>query len=374
MLHCYPSKDSGSLPAGCRWIDLVAPNEHEIELVHDRFGITAPTKEELTRIDASSRLRADGDTLRMSAPLLSGTETERWELAPVGFILRPDVFITVRFAALEAFDAVAKDIGGRSDLLPAEILTRLLEELVDRAADHLERGAGIVNDTSQSVFFDERKLRQLSKETTMLRNAMRRIGQVSDRTSRVRYTFLSIGRVATFVLDRWTSRIASDVRERLEAVRHDIASLDEFETSLSARVQLIQDAATGFISIAQNEVVKVLTVVSVVGVPPVLIVGIYGMNFKHMPELSWQYGYPYALTLCALSVLVPLRASNGAIGYSQSAGRRKTREVGQYASGRWDKTWIGSATRSNTDSRRSGGLKLQRRTGAAGRASVVRHL
>ena len=140
----------------------------------------------------------------------------------------------------------------------------------------------------------------------MLRDAMRRIGQVSDRTSRVRYTFLSIGRVATFMLDRCTPRIEPDIRERLEAVRHDIASLDEFEASLSARVQLIQDAATGFISIAQNDVVKVLTVVSVVGVPPVLIVGVYGMNFKHMPELSWQYGYPYALALCAVSVIVPL--------------------------------------------------------------------
>ena len=51
---------------------------------------------------------------------------------------------------------------------------------------------------------------------------------------------------------------------------------------------------------------KVLTVVSVVGVPPVLVVGVYGMNFKNMPELSWHYGYPYALALCAVSVIVPL--------------------------------------------------------------------
>ena len=306
MLHSFPTSEDRSLSPDCRWIDLVDPDERERDLVRDGFGITVPTMEELTRIDASSRLRAESDTLRMSAPLLSGTETERWELAPVGFILTPKVCVTVRFVELAAFDAVATDIGNKPDIPPAEILTRLLEELVDRAADHLERGAGVVNDTSQSVFFDEPKLRQLSKETTTLRDAMRRIGQVSDRTSRVRYTFLSIGRVATFMLDRCTPRIEADIRERLEAVRHDIASLDEFEASLSARVQLIQDAATGFISIAQNDVVKVLTVVSVVGVPPVLIVGIYGMNFKHMPELSWQYGYPYALALCAVSVIVPL--------------------------------------------------------------------
>lgn len=306
MLQTYPTSKGGAPGSKCKWIDLVDPDERERDQVHSKFGIMVPTMDELTRIDASSRLRADGDTLRMSAPLLSGTDTDRWELAPVGFILTPDVCVTVRFVELQAFDAVAADIGQKSDMLPAEILTRLLEELVDRAADHLERGAAVVNDTSQSVFFDEPKLRQLSKETSTLRDAMRRIGQVSDRTSRVRYTFLSIGRVATFVLDRCTPRIEADIRERLEAVRHDISSLDEFEASLSARVQLIQDAATGFISIAQNDVVKVLTVVSVVGVPPVLIVGIYGMNFKNMPELSWQYGYPYALALCAISVIVPL--------------------------------------------------------------------
>jgi magnesium transporter len=88
-------------------------------------------------------------------------------------------------------------------------------------------------------------------------------------------------------------------------VGHDIASLDEFEVSLSGRIQLIQDAATGLISIEQNDVVKLLTVASVVGIPPVLIVGIYGMNFKNMPELGWSWGYPYALGLCVLSAVVP---------------------------------------------------------------------
>lgn len=49
-----------------------------------------------------------------------------------------------------------------------------------------------------------------------------------------------------------------------------------------------------------------MTVVSVVGVPPVRVVGIYGMNFRNMPELTWRLGYPYALVLCLLSIVVPL--------------------------------------------------------------------
>jgi magnesium transporter len=93
---------------------------------------------------------------------------------------------------------------------------------------------------------------------------------------------------------------------RFETIRRDIASLDEFETRLSENVQFLLDAALGLISIEQNNVFRVLTVVSVVGVPPTLIASMYGMNFKHMPELDWIYGYPYGLSLITLSALVPI--------------------------------------------------------------------
>ena len=75
---------------------------------------------------------------------------------------------------------------------------------------------------------------------------------------------------------------------------------------LISRVQLLQDAVTGIISIDQNDIVKVLTIASVVGIPPILVVGIYGMNFKYMPELNWSWGYPFALVLVALSIALPL--------------------------------------------------------------------
>jgi magnesium transporter len=89
-------------------------------------------------------------------------------------------------------------------------------------------------------------------------------------------------------------------------VKADIASLEQFEENLLSRVQLLQDAANAFISIEQNDVVKVLTIASVVGIPPVLVVGVYGMNFKIIPELSWTYGYPYCLALIVVTTLIPL--------------------------------------------------------------------
>lgn len=291
---------------GRPWIDLVDPTEAQVEQVRQHYGIEVPSLEELEEIEASSRLRTANGNLYMSAPLISGTTTQRWRAAPVGFILAAQVLVTVRFVELSAFDTVHQDIRAGTDVSPAEVFTRLLEELVDRAADELELASEAVSNASQLVFFEQPERRQLSRDTALLRNAMLKIGQASDRSSRVRYTFLSVGRMASFVIDRCEARLSDNIRERLNAVRHDIASLDEFETSLAGRVQLLQDAATGFISIEQNDVVKVLTVASVAGIPPVLVVGIYGMNFRNMPELGWQYGYPFALALCVLTTVLPL--------------------------------------------------------------------
>jgi CorA-like Mg2+ transporter protein len=61
-----------------------------------------------------------------------------------------------------------------------------------------------------------------------------------------------------------------------------------------------------FISIQQNDLFKILTIVSVVGVPPTIMVGIWGMNFKFMPELSWIYGYPFAWLAVIASGVLPL--------------------------------------------------------------------
>jgi magnesium transporter len=73
-----------------------------------------------------------------------------------------------------------------------------------------------------------------------------------------------------------------------------------------SKVQFLLDATLGFISIEQNSAVKVLTVFSLVGIPPTLLAGIWGMNFKLMPELQWQYGYAYAWAAILLSAVLPL--------------------------------------------------------------------
>ena len=55
----------------------------------------------------------------------------------------------------------------------------------------------------------------------------------------------------------------------------------------------------------QNAIIKILSFAAVVFLPPTLVAGVYGMNFHILPELSWAYGYPFALFLMVLSALLP---------------------------------------------------------------------
>ena len=290
-----------------RWVDLFDPEPDEIDRLQHHFDVAVPTRAELSEIEASSRLRVDKGALIMSAPLIA-KQDDKDILSPTGFMLFEKILVTVRFCASGAFDAVHEDLA-RADHPPSpqEVMVRLLEEVVDRAADRLERVGENVANVSHAIFYEpEGAKNKLSHETKRLRGLMIQIGRDNEQMVKVRHAFLAIGRIATFIVDRCDPKIAAPLRDRLIAVSHDIASLDEFENSLSSRTQFLLDAAVGFIGMEQNDVVKILTVVSVAGVPPVLVAGVYGMNFKYMPELGWQLGYPYAIALMVVSTILPV--------------------------------------------------------------------
>jgi magnesium transporter len=124
--------------------------------------------------------------------------------------------------------------------------------------------------------------------------------------ARINYALVCLDRMAKFTTERGREWVAQKQVTRLQSVSADIASLLQYTEGVVNRIQLLQDAATGIINVAQNEVMKILTIASVAGIPPVLVAGIYGMNFKNMPELNWVWGYPYALALIVVTTLIPL--------------------------------------------------------------------
>jgi magnesium transporter len=306
MLSAYPidSAKGSPLPSHS-WVDLVDPTDAERAAFETAFGLGVPSNDELGEIEATSRLRVENGALYMTAPMIFATGDEPWLPSPTGFVLSKQVLMTLRFAKSASFDTVAKECGAQEKLEPAAAFVNLLEALVDHLADLLEAASRDLDDASH-VIFSQDTAKKLSKETAMLRQLMLRTGRTSERMARIHYTLVCLDRMAKFTVDRGRDWLAQDNAARLQSVSSDIASLVQFSEGLVSRVQLLQDAATGIINIDQNDVMKVLTIASVVGIPPVLVVGIYGMNFKNMPELDWPWGYEYALALILVTALVPL--------------------------------------------------------------------
>jgi magnesium transporter len=305
MLSAFPiSPNIGASLTAASWIDLIDPTPTEISAFEKAFGLRVPTKEELSEIETTSRLRVEHGALYMTAPLILATGDEPWIAAPTGFALSKTILLTVRFVQSTIFDSVGKELNGeRSE--PALVYVRVLEELVDHVADLLEASSQALDDASH-VIFRRDNLRRLSRETSLLRQLLVRTGRTSERMARINYTLVCLDRMAKFTIERGREWVAQDQISRLQSVSADIASLEQYAEGLVNRIQLLQDAATGIINVAQNEVMKILTIASVAGIPPVVIAGIYGMNFKNMPELNWVWGYPFALVLIVLTTLLPL--------------------------------------------------------------------
>jgi magnesium transporter len=297
-----------NLPGEIIWIDLLNPTDAEKQFVAERAGVRVPSTEALSEIEASSRLFVDGEVIYLSTPVVAQAETIDASLSPVGFILTKSVLVTIRFAELKAFNVVS-DLVTRDQSVTssAGVFTELLEAIVDRGADVLERLAGDLDNISRSIFRGDPTQRQHTvRSNAALRRILFMVGSTGDRLALARDVILGIARIAPFVLSVRQNWIIPEFETRLGAVVKDVASLNDYEGHLSNKVQLLLDAVLGFITIEQNDLFKVLTIVSVVGIPPTIVAGIYGMNFKFMPELNWTWGYPFGLAVIALSALVPL--------------------------------------------------------------------
>jgi magnesium transporter len=298
MLFSHPD---GSLTDAV-WIDLREPTDEELDRVRAATGLRVPDQHQISEIESSSRLAFDKGAYYVSTPIVSHRGEGEIALTSVGFVLSPRVLLTVRFGPLLSFDAAHEAFRAQKLRTAEDAFLRILEIVVDRSADKLERAGAECDDISRSAFRDGGGAR-LSGD---LRATLRRVGNIADRASRIRDALLGLGRVASYVMESGIEGAPSVSAARMKAIRADVASLTDYEAHLSGKVQFLLDATLGFINIDQNEIVKTLTIASVVGIPPVLVAGIYGMNFRTMPELGWTFGYPMAIALIIVSALLPL--------------------------------------------------------------------
>ncbi|MGE4047416.1 MAG: magnesium transporter CorA family protein [Acetobacteraceae bacterium] len=289
------------------WIDLLNPTQDERERVHAATGLPLPTEAAVSEIETSSRLAMRHGALYLSMPMISMTDPPR--AVSVGFILSPERLITIRFADSRTFDAYAQQFsrGETPNHASSHIFVGLMEAIVDRQADALENVRADLEAISHRTFrLGTTRSGYEKGEDIALRQTLSQLGHIGDIISNIRDTQVAAARIVPYVELAAAEWLPKDIRTRLRTLRRDIASVSDFDTHLNDKLQFMLDATLGFINIAQNNLMKVMTIASVAGIPPVLIAGIYGMNFHDMPELGWPWGYAWGLGLIAISTIIPL--------------------------------------------------------------------
>ncbi|GBQ26076.1 magnesium/cobalt transporter CorA [Acetobacter estunensis NRIC 0472] len=290
---------------GAVWLDLVDPTDNERALAARICGESIPQRNDLEEIESSSRLHTEENAVYVSTPLVRRTDTEL-DSTPIGFVLTRNYLVTIRFSDYNSFNTAARQVSDTTHAISSdEALVVILECIVDRLADVLEQVGLNLNQLSRDVFSGYNPKRD-QRVASWQRTIMRRVGHAEDFASLVRDSLLGLDRIAIYISENRKRELAKGLEARLATVNRDVSSLTDFVSQLSGKVEFLLDAALGFISIEQNDSMKVLTVVSFIGVAPTLIAGIYGMNFKNIPELNWAWGYWYSLVLMALSVILPL--------------------------------------------------------------------
>lgn len=307
MLTVYPAAGAPGAAAKPVWIDLLQPTAEEQERIAREYGLHVPSREALREIESSSRLRAEGQVLTLSMPLTVAEERPDPLPAPFGFILSPALLVTVRFTEMHGFaDARARLDKSDAPVDSTAVFATLIEIMVDYRADLLEGISAQVGGVSKRVFARHVPRTHRTALDGALRGMLSEVGAAGERLSEIRESLLGLQRIVGFSCEIAQDWVRPEIRARLATARGDLASLTDYETHVSGKIHFLLDAILGFINTDQNNIFKVLTIVSVVGIPPTLIASMYGMNFHNMPELSWRYGYQFGLALILASTVLPI--------------------------------------------------------------------
>ncbi|WP_454657795.1 magnesium transporter CorA family protein [Bosea beijingensis] len=296
----------GDFPDDVVWIDLLNPTPEEDKRVEKHLGISIPTREEMHDLEPSEIIYTENGARYMTARIICQSDTIVPLLADVTFILTDKALVTVRYDEPGAFNIFlnrATKPGGCGQQ-PEAVLDGLIEAIVDRAAEVL-RGVGDKIDIASRRVFAGRG--QDVERGGVYQVVIQKIGQYEHIISNVRESMVSVERVLLFLSANYTRPKKAQTgfsAEWRSAVR-DVQAIEEHAAFLSNKLQFMMDATLGLVSIEQNKIIKLFSVVSVALMPPTLIASIYGMNFKTMPELEWQWGYPLAVGLMILFAILP---------------------------------------------------------------------
>ncbi len=297
---------SSPVPPETVWLDLQNPTPEELARAEALMGVKLPTREQMAEIEESSRLRITPGAVHMTALVLVWADTDQPRIVPVSFVLAGGRLVTIHPADPQPFLAFRRRVtrDGGAEVTGEAVLAALLDGVVERTAAVLRR-VGLELDTMGSRAFRGRAL-PIKGERRNDARTLKRIGHTGHLVGKAHVSLSTLNRMLTFLArgEGWTP--AKRTRRWARAALQDVTGLGEYARFLSGKVSLLLDTTLGRINVEQNEIVKIVSILTVTLFPPTLVASVYGMNFLDMPEKNWAFGYPLAVMLMILSAAVPM--------------------------------------------------------------------
>ena len=301
MLQCRTlATAAGGKATPSLWVDLCQPTPEELEQASRQVGFRIPDRAGISEIEFSSRVRVEGEALVLNLPRFQ-YEVEH-VVGPLGFVVAPNALVVQREHRIDALEGVEAALDKHPCQGSADLFLRMIEHIVDRLADLLESLESTMSEFSRQAFNHPKGKRASRRLEQMLHE----VGMMGRRIGALHNTLHGMLRMMSYLDEATPDWFGADAPKRIKLVVKDLTSLSEFEQQLGDRNEFLLDSVLGLINMDQNEVMKVMAVASVVGIPPTVLVGVWGMNFASMPELHWHYGYAIALAAVGLSIVVPL--------------------------------------------------------------------
>jgi magnesium transporter len=289
------------LPDNALWLDLYQPSVEEEQQVERSLGIEVPSRDEMREIESSNRLYEENGALHMTATLVTKLDTDQAVSTQVTFILAGTRLVTSRYAdplPFVRFTAfVQTHLGACTSA--SQLLAGLLEAIVNRIADVLEKIGSDAEAISARVFV-RRRVRAHDS-----RLELEQIGQGGELVSKARESLVSLSRLLAFLEQNPDTKLPQESRASLRTVSRDVVALSDHATFLGDKVQFLLDATLGMVTIDQNNILKIFSVVAVFMLPPSLIGAFYGMNFAYIPWLHERWGVWAALGMMVVSAAIP---------------------------------------------------------------------
>lgn len=282
------------------WIDVLSPTPEEERSIEELFGIKLPNFHQINEIEMSNRLYQKDNCIFLTGSFI----TTNKKTHPITFIITKKILITIRYMEFLSFEKYLNysKKNASNSFGNTEIFMDLLDANIGQIADHIEETGNSIDEITQVIFHSDNNL---NRKKIDFKSIMRKVGKSGDLISKSHESLMSIYRIIKFLSELKNFKLNLEDLRKLKIITNDIPPLKNHATFLSNKITFLLDACLGMINIEQNNIIKVVSFTNILFLPPTLIASMYGMNFIFMPELKWDFGYPFAIIIMILSGFLP---------------------------------------------------------------------